>query len=485
MRKMMTTLLIPPLTLNERMGRLSAAGAIMPALGALYIGALLRKEGFDVNILDSEGLGLGLKATVDEILKRKTGILGITTTTLSILPAIAVAKEVKARDLARLRQRGEPEIKIFLGGPHVTAVPEETMEMFPEIDGCVLGDGELSFLEVVRNISNATGCGEGVDGLIWRENGKILSNKKTRHVKDLDKLPFPGWDMLEGFPKIYRPPFHSYRRLPVANIITARGCSRNCSFCDRSVFGNRINSHSIEYVIDMIERLIKDYSIREISIKDDIFMTSEERVSEFCRRIRAKRLGIPWSCNARVDSVSEKMLGEMKKAGCWMISYGIESGSDKMLEKMNKLITRETVVKALNITRKAGIMSKGFFMLGIPGETEETLEETLEFVQELKLDELNVNFFTPFPGSALFNELVKDGFKPDYSRMNMLEPVYIPKGISEKMLYEYQKKIIYSFYLRLSKIAVFGLRAMKNPDGWKSLMRMAGLFAGMAGKKEY
>lgn len=458
-----TILQTPPLDLKQRMGSLAEGGAVMPGLGVLYIAACLRQAGLPVMVLDAEGRGLDREHTIQAIARENPGVLGITATTLSIGSAAHVAQKIKAI---------LPKIKVFIGGPHVTALPVETMQRWPHIDGCVLGDGEISFLKIVQNLQNNLEFHQGIDGLVWRDGQEIYTHPKTGHLKDLDTLPFPAWDLLQGFPGIYRPPFHSYRRLPVANIITTRGCPYSCSFCDRSVFGRKVYSHSIEYVIEIIEHLVKNFGIREISIKDDMFILSHDRVVEFCRQLRNKKIDLTWSCNARVNCVSDELLREMKKAGCWMISYGIESGSQKMLEKMMKGVTKNQVIKALELTRKNDIVSKGFFMVGIPGETNETLKETLSFVKKLPLDELNINFFTPFPGSKFFGEVVQEGFEPDFSRMTMLDPIYVPKQLHMEDMLKFQKKMIYSFYLQPFKIGLYVIRTLKNFNEFKRVVRM-------------
>jgi radical SAM superfamily enzyme YgiQ (UPF0313 family) len=453
------------------MGRLAEGGAVMPGLGILYIAALLREQGLPVMILDAEGRGLDLEQTIRLIVKEQPDILGITATTLSIVSAAEVARGVKYII---------PEIKVFVGGPHVTAMPIETMEYWIDIDGCVIGDGEISFLKIVKNLQLNLEVGQEVDGLVWRKdkNSKIYTNPKKSHLNNLDILPFPSWDLLKGFPKIYRPPVHSYHRLPVANIITTRGCPFACSFCDRSVFGRKVYSHSVEYIIEMIKYLIKDFGIREISIKDDMFILSHDRVIEFCRQFRNENIDLTWSCNARVNSVNGELLREMKRAGCWMISYGIESGSPKMLTKMKKGITKEQIINTLKLTRKHGIVSKGFFMLGVPGETKDTLNETYNYIRKIPLDEINVNFFTPFPGSNLYHEVVDEGFEIDFNlnRMSMLEPVYVPKDLMAEDLTRCQKQIILSFYLNLSKIAYYILRTLKNFSELKRILRMGKVF---------
>ena len=458
-----TVLITPPLTLEERMGMLAEGGAVMPTLGILYIASFIKKQGFPVEIIDTEGLKMDIESAVQAIAEQNPDVLGITTTTVSIISAVKLAKEIKNKI---------PRIKIFLGGPHVTAVPKETMEDFTVIDGSILGDGEYSFLKVIQNIRDGIDFQQEVEGFAWRKNNENIINPKKGHLNDLDLLPFPAWNILRGFPEIYRPSFHSYRRLPVANIITTRGCPYACAFCDRSVFGQKMHGHSIDYIIEMIRYLIKDFGVKEISIKDDMFVIKQERVFEFCRQLREKKIDISWSCNARVDNVNNEVLKEMRKAGCWMISYGIESGSSKMLKKMVKGISKDHILNALRLSRKNGIVTKGFFMIGIPGETVKTMKDTLQFIKKLPLDELNINCFTPFPGSKFYLEAIAEGFQPDFSRMNLINTVYITKGLTENDLSNYQKKIIRSFYFKPSKIAWYILRALNSIDEFKRIYRM-------------
>ncbi|MBF0528714.1 MAG: cobalamin-dependent protein [Deltaproteobacteria bacterium] len=460
-------LLTPPLALMDRMGAFSEGGAVMPGLGILYIASYLRRSGHDVRIIDAEGLNLDIAATVDTVCNLNPIVLGISSTTLGITASAEVAAAVKER---------RPDILVYVGGPHVTALPQETMQSFPQFDGCVLGDGETSFGRMMDNLAAGRPLEEGVDGLIFRKEEEIRHLAKKNHLADLDTLPLPAWDILPGFPRIYRPTFHSYRRLPVANIVTARGCPGVCSFCDRSVFGQTPYFHSIDYVVDMIERLVKDFGIREISIKDDMFVMSPERVSAFCEEIISRKIDVTWSCNARVNYVSEAMLKVMRRAGCWMVSYGIESGSAQMLKKMMKGISLEQIKKALTWTRKNGIVSKGFYMIGIPGETLDTLNASLESLGTLPLDEISVNFYTPFPGSKLYGEVLNEGFIPDFQAMNMQNVVYVPKDLTVSQLRNYQRKMIRSFYLRPKKMALYAGRAVTDFGELKRVWRMGKMF---------
>lgn len=463
-----TVILTPPISDSERFGGLKEAGAVMPGLGVLSLAACLRKEGLPVSLLDAEGTGLDMARTVDRIASLTPRIVGITSTTLSFHSALAAAAALKER---------LPGVVTVLGGPHVTALPRQCMENHPEVDAVIPGDGETGFTRLVQNVSRGAPAHSQVEGIFYRQGEEILETPKTGHLQDLDRLPFPAWDMLEGFPKIYRPAFHSYRKLPLANIVTARGCPWACAFCDRSVFGRKVYSHSLEYVVEMIQYLVKDFAIREISIKDDTFTTSAERVAGFARLLAKKNLKIAWSCNARAGDVDGDILKEMKRAGCWMISFGIESGSPQLLKKMLKGITHEQVTRALELTRKAGITSKGFFMIGVPGETKETLRQTMAFVKKIPLDEISVNYFTPFPGSRLYKEVLEEGLKPDFKRMNMQDVVYVPRGLETKDLRTAFQAIVYKFYLRPLKLLRYVSRGLKNYGEMKRVYRMGRVFA--------
>lgn len=460
-------LLYPPIEKNSRAGRFADCIAVMPGLGLLYIASILRENNFDVRILDSEGLSLTFKQTVERVKNESPDVIGITSTNMSIVSCLKLVKVLKGILKDTL---------IFIGGPHVTAVPEETLKSEPSLDACFLGDSELTFLKAVKNINENKLFYDNNNGIVYRRDSSIIRLQKKGHFKDLDKLPFPAWDLLELFPKRYRPPFHSYHKLPLANIVTTRGCPMLCTFCDRSVFGDKLISHSNEYVVEMIQKLVSDFGIREISIKDDMFTFSKKRVLEFCELLQKKNINISWNCNARVNSVDLTMLKAMKKSGCWLISYGIESGSEKMLSKMDKRITKNQVVSALKMTREVGIASKGFFMTGIPGETKETVDETLCFIKTLPLDEISINYFTPFPGTKLYNEAVEDGFKPDYQKMNMQELVYCPSTIHHKDLKAAMKKIIYTFYLNPKKLGRNIGRSLKNYSEFKRFVRMSKAF---------
>lgn len=264
----------------------------------------------------------------------------------------------------------------------------------------------------------------------------------------------------------------SYKELPVASMVTSRGCPFQCIFCDRSVFGNRYRCYSADYVIKMIEHLVERYGIRHIIFYDDLFAASGSRIKTICEEIMSKKLNISWTCDARVNTVTPETLALMKKAGCWEIAYGIESGSQKILDLLAKVITLEEIEKAVRWTHEAGIKVKGLFMMGNPLETRGTIKETLDLAKRLPFDIINISKFTPFPGTEIYKDTYKYGqFSPDWEKMNAMNFVFIPHGFTEKELDWEYKKVIAKYYWRPQKTISLFIAILKDPAGIKRLLR--------------
>ncbi len=447
-------LLTPPVTLKERYGKLSGAANTLPSLGILSLAAVLRKEGHSVSVIEASSLGISLKELIEEIVKNKPKYLGISSTTLSIFHASTLADEMKNIDR---------DIKIIIGGPHLTAIPEETMGLFKSFDFGVIGEGEETMRELIHSLKHG-GNGSDVPGVISREGGKTLRTAPRKFLDDLDRLPFPAWDMLKDFPKKYHPPPFRFRRLPAVYIVTTRGCPYKCIFCDRSVFGNKCRGHSTEYVLELIEYLYNRFGIREILIEDDTFVTFKKRLIEVCEGIIRRGIKISWSCLARADAVTPDILSLMKKAGCWSISYGIETGDPEVMKFMGKNLTLDKVEKAVKWTKEAGMLSKGFFILGHPIDNHVTIKKTIEFALSIPLDDISISMMTPFPGTKLYEIASQYGeFENDWRKMNELDVVFIPKGLTKNDLEKYSREMFKRFYLRPARIMNYVGRIVKNP----------------------
>ncbi|MBW1741773.1 MAG: cobalamin-dependent protein [Deltaproteobacteria bacterium] len=444
-----------PYFLEERYGKLASIGATLPSLGLLMLGAVLRKAGHRVRIVDTSAQGLDYDETIEETKRFRPDIIALTAVTPAIIKTARLASRIK--DIY-------PSIPIVIGGPHFTAVPEQTLMDYPVFDYGVVGEGEETVIDLVEALS-AGRIPSDVPGVAFRQNGNIHFAPPRAPIKDLDALPFPAWDLLDGFPEQYHPALFKYKRLPSTHIISARGCPNQCIFCDTSVFSRRIRFHSPAYVLEMVGYLVRDFNIKEIIFEDDQFLIKKERVAKICEGLLRAKWGISWCCSGRVNSVNDlALLKLMKRSGCWQISYGIESASQKILDFAKKAITVDQIDKAVRLTHEAGILSKGYFMFGLPHETEKTMANTIRFAKRIPLTDISVFMLTPFPGSEMYEIADQHGtMEKDFEKMNVLDVVYIPKGLSKEKLLHYQRRFMKEFYLRPRIIRNYVGRLITNP----------------------
>ncbi|MBU4013917.1 MAG: B12-binding domain-containing radical SAM protein [Proteobacteria bacterium] len=456
-----------PYFLEERYGKLAAVGSTLPHMGLLMLGAVLRKSGHRVRMVDASALGLTYEETIEEIKKNQPDIIGLTAVTPSIDRTVKLAYMIK---------RIYPFVPIVIGGPHFTAVPQKTMKDYPVFDYGVIGEGEHTIVDLVETLASGR-TPSTVPGVAIRENGKIFFSPPRAPVKDIDALPFPAWDLLDGFPHNYHPALFKYKRLPSTHIISSRGCPSKCIFCDTSVFSRRIRFHSPEYILELVDYLVKKFNIKEIIFEDDQFLLKKKRVEKICEGILRSKWNITWSCSGRVNSVNDlKFLKLMKHSGCWQINYGIESGNQRILDFAKKEITIDQIEKAVRLTHKAGILSKGYFIFGLPYETEDTMQNTIEFAKSIPLDDISIFMLTPFPGSEMYDIAEQHGrIDKDFEKMNLLDVVYVPNGLSKEILLNYQRSFMKEFYLRPRIIGNYLKRLMVNP---LNLFNMIKAFSG-------
>lgn len=432
----------PPWDIRERYGRLSEIGPILAPLGLAYIAAVLEENDIDVDIIDAPALGMSFKEFKSEIRRRNPDVVGITCLTPSFYRAVSAAEVVKSVN---------PEIIIVMGGPHPTVMPEYTLRQ-SKADIVVIGEGEYTMLELVRG--TRSGELKNIRGIAYKNGQEIKSTIPRPYIKDLDELPFPARHLLPM--KNYKPAPSYYKRLPVRQMITSRGCPYRCSFCCKPIFGKTYRVRSPKKVVDEIEFLIEKYGAKEVFFRDDSFAINENHVRGICEEITARGIDIEWCCEARVDNVSPRLLNDMKKSGCWLIRYGIESGSQTLLDGIKKDITLEQARKAVEWTKKAGIETHTFFMLALPGETIELSMKTIDFALELDPDYAQFTLTTPYPGTELYVMARKMGTLKsyDWSRYKSWasfvdeDPVFVPKGMTIEQVRRIQKVAIKRFYLR-------------------------------------
>lgn len=370
-------------------------------LGLGYIASVLRQEGYTVNILDINGFGYS-NEKVAELIRTLNfeiaGIGGLSTT----------YKYVKW--LAALIKKYKPNIPIIAGNMVSTAHPALLLK-YTDIDIAVIGEGELTAKELIPVIRDRRNLKE-VRGIFFKENGSIIKNAPRERITDLDSLPFPAWDLfpMETYLNNSTATPVSYG-LRAINISTIRGCPYDCTFCSRG-FGKRVYVRSPLNVVIEIKELKRRYGIGFIGFSDELFLVNEARVLELCDRLVSERLNIKWSVNARANLVNYNLLKKMRKAGCVQVGYGFESGSQSMLDRMKKQATVKQAEEAIKVTKRVGIRISPSFIFGMPGETLDTIRETLDFIKRNQIIAYRFFYANPYPNTELYEIARKMGRLP-------------------------------------------------------------------------
>jgi radical SAM superfamily enzyme YgiQ (UPF0313 family) len=288
-----------------------------------------------------------------------------------------------------------------------------------------------------------------IKGIIYKQDGKVSITTKREFIKDLDRLPFPARYFLPPLSR-YRPTPASYKRLPLATIMTSRGCPSQCVFCDKAVFGNIYRQRTADNILAEVEEVIGRFGAREIRFFDDLFTLDKQRTYKICVGLKKKM--VPWTCLTTVTAVTKELLNEMKAAGCWQVLYGLESGDSRMLKLLGKGNTIEENIRAVRWAKEAGLSVRADFIVGTPGETMDSLKETLRFAIGMDLDYAHFNKFVPFPGTELYKSLTCAGYNFNFSgRCSILDHstlFYVPDGISREEYRRFLDSAYKKFYLR-------------------------------------
>lgn len=435
-------LINPPASLKETWGELAEVGNEQQPLGIAYIAAVLENEGHEVQIIDAPPLKYSIEDIVRVVCRLRPDIIGITSVTLTFPTAIKLASRIKE----------EANVPTVIGGAHVTAVPEETIRHNCFNFG-VIGEGELTIVELIKAIEKGnTSRLDSVKGIVFRKGKEVVVTAPRPYIKNLESLPFPARHLLPPL-DIYHPTPASYKNLPLGTLITSRGCPYRCTYCAKAVFGRKFRAMPAKNVVDEIELLVNKYGAKEVRLQDDTFNVLPRRVADICSGMSKRQIKVPWTCIARLNNMRYETLQTMEKAKCWQISYGIESGDQQILDHLNRDSILTEDAKTIRATKQAGISTRGFFMLGLPGDTEETMAKTIEFAKSLELDVAHFSVFTPFPGSELFSSLKAEGKlkQISYDKYTPFSPVqiaYSPDGLKADTILRYQRRAYQEFYLR-------------------------------------
>jgi len=408
-------------------------------LGMGYVAAYLRENGFPVTLVDSTAHGWDVQTTVDRVLQTEPSIIGITAITMEAPSAFSLIGALKERT----------SVPVVLGGAHANSYYKEIPEQCPELDVIVVGDGELTMLDLCRRLAE-DGTPEGIAGLRYRlRDGSFSRFVERPLVEDLDSLPFPAYDMYEHGLYVALP--HRRKRLPVTSMITSRGCSyARCTYCEMGhLVRKKYRRNSPERVVLEMKELLRLSGAREVYFQDDIFVTDRSWMESFCGLMIREDMDVIWSCESRFDILDDDLLRLMKRAGCWRMYYGFEAGDQSLLDRIRKGFTLDEAREAAARARNAGLEVVGFFMLGLPGETPELARKTIRFSLELGLEHALYTMTVPHPNTDLYKICQESGTILRDQMYFVKEACFLPSGYDDvKQLQALHAEAYRRFYIR-------------------------------------
>jgi len=426
----------------------------LPPLGLAYVAAALEKSGFKVEVFDN----YLLNKPIDDVKRMISGlnpeIVGITCSSASYSRCVEAAKAVKET---------LPSCKVVVGGWHPSYMPDSMLQ-HPEIDYVVMGEGERAMVELAAHITKGEDeqAVAGIAGLAYRHDGKVVKNPQ-RFIADLDQLPFPARHLLAM--DLYEREIPYLRTKPVDTMNIVRGCPFNCAFCEtRRLWGQGCRAFGPGRVVDEISNMVEKYGTKGVYFLGDNFTINRERTVELCRLIKKAKLDVEWVCDTRADMVSRDLLRTMRDAGLRTMWFGVESGSARILQKINKGITSEQTVRAFRLCREANVEVACSFILGIPGETVSDMEATFSLAKKLDPDWCQFNIYVACPGSGLYDEVIQKGL---YDRVDGFLAYVKTDVFNYESLLDVQKR--YQSGLDLSPGRVF--RKMRREGFWKVLKK--------------
>ncbi len=453
----MKVLLVKPYNLSDH---------IQPSLGLGYLATAIR-DIHEVEILDCIKENMKIDRFSNYVKEYNPDVVGIQCYTFDlkfIKEALTSCKEINS------------DIITIIGGPHPSAIPKETMDCFSQsLDFAFVGEAEKGFPLLLSEISKGSRGFDKIPGLVWRDKKSGIMINKQIFIEDLDNLGFPAWDKIrpQGYPQAQHGAF--FKNFPIAPIIITRGCPYLCTFCaGKLVSGKKIRTRSPQHVLNEIKLLYDDYGIREFHIVDDNATMNRKFIKEFLEGLINLNLNISWAVpnGIRMDTLDTEILDLMKRSGLYLVSLGIESGSDRILKAMKKNITTDKIRKYAKMIRETGFDMAGFFILGFPTETKQEIEETIKF--SLELDLIRANYFTylPFPGTESYNQLLTTGElnKIDLENFYFMNAAYTPKGMTRDQLKSLQRKAFIKFFFR-PKIIYKNIIGIKSFEHFKFLSK--------------
>jgi anaerobic magnesium-protoporphyrin IX monomethyl ester cyclase len=424
-------------------------------LGIAYLGAVLEKNGYSVDVIDCQAQKIAHNSFEHEIGKHQPKVVGITSTTLTYKSALKIAATAK---------QVHPDCITILGGCHATFWDYKALEECPQLDMVVRKEGEYTLLEIVNRLKENRHIDDVLGTTCWK-NEKIIRNEDRPYIENLDDLPFPAHHLL---------PLKRLKKQGkiIFPLTTSRGCVYWCNFCTAvRMFGRRYRMRNPKNVVDEIQFLNEKYGATQFTFSDDTFTVDQARVRKICEDVRNRRLKVQWDCETRVDMVTRDLLKEMKKAGCIAVWFGVESGCQNVLDSMEKGVNLAQTRRAFKWAHEAGLMTIASVILGFPGETKDTVLKTVKFVEELNPNDVGYHIATPYPGTPMYDFVKEKSWLKitDFDRYDTATPVFESPTLSMKDLAEIREKAYQRFYLRpryvlrmLSKGGIYGISSVRT-----------------------
>jgi anaerobic magnesium-protoporphyrin IX monomethyl ester cyclase len=401
-------------------------------IGLPYLAAVLERNGHEIDVIDCEALEIDHEKLRAKLASLEPNVVGITSTTPTIQSAL---------QSARIAKEACQNVAVVLGGPHASFMDTQILNEEAAVDIIVRGEGEQTLSELMSHVFNF-GVLHEVAGITFRKNGQIIRTPNRPLIQDLDELPYPAYKYF---------PLEKYRisGRSILPVITSRGCPFQCSFCvSTQMFGKNFRIRRIKNVVDEIEWLRDTCGANAFTFYDDTFTLDMERAIKVCEEIKKRKIGLPWNCQTRVDQLSKKVLAKMREANCEAVYFGVESGCQSILEAVGKETSIKQNEQAIKWAKDEGLVVIISLVIGYPGETTDTLEQTLDLVRRLKPDDAYLCVATPYPGTDFYRFITEKGWEmsPDWSLYDTTTPVFENPSISKEKILEVRKKFIDDFY---------------------------------------
>ncbi len=411
-----------------------------PPMASMYLAGYARVKGYTPKILDLDMENMAKEQVISYVSSLSPKVIGMTAFTSTVKVAYRLLAAIK---------RAVPNALTVIGGPHVTFLPQEALSQ-EGVDVAAMGEGEETLSDIIGTYESGKGLDE-VRGIAYKREGSMKLNPPRPMIENLDEVPFPARDLVS---------YERYRWQGVleAPIMTTRGCTFRCQYCSSSeMMGRRYRTRSVQNVIEEIREVQEKYHVRDIEFIDDTFTLNMKRASQVMKSIVEEKLDIKLALSSRVNTINEDLMQDLKKGGTANMYFGVESGSQRVLDLMQKGIKLEQATAAVNLAKKYNVGVLCSYIVGFPGETPEEMNQTIKFSVKLNSDYAQFSILTPFPGTPIYYELDRKGLisTKDWTLYTVLHPLikYEAFGYSANLVARKLADAYRVFYLRLGYLA--------------------------------